>query len=343
MPGTPGPGGATDVHKLREPAAFVLLGSVLLQFLAGLVHLFFTGGGKKVTAGDVTVSTGVSFSTRAYTELSGSQFLSDALLVGLVVLAVLLATRIGGGPSPQARLIAMAGLGLLAAIALFTLIAWLGAFGVDGMATKIVVLFYGIAKLVLIGIGGYFVYGVFQSLAPAKPPAQQQPPQGYYGYPAPGGQPYPQPGYDPQQYPPGAYDQGQQAGPGQQPQQAVYDQYAQPAPQQAVYDQQAYPQQAYDQQAYPHQGYDQQAYEQQQQAYGGYPQQPPYGAGGYQQQPPPPAEGGFQGQQADDDEDAGMWTRAYGQSGGTEQFPAVQDPPHGQPPAQNPPYGQPPA
>jgi hypothetical protein len=278
------------VQRLREPAAWVLLGSVLLQFLAGLITLFFTGGGQSVSAGGVTEKVGgVPFKERAFDELTGPQFFTSVAVVGLVVLAVLLVTRLGGGQTAQARTVVMVGLGLLAAVALFGLVVTLTSLAVPGAATKASAFLFGIAKLAVVGIGAYYTFIVFQKLS-ATSAQQGMQAQGYYGGQQQGG--YAQPGYGQP-----AYGQQPQApGYGQQPQAPAYEQ----------------PQQVYGQQ--------QAGYGQQQAPGYGQPPAQQAGYGQYAQQPAPaqPQPGSYGGQPYEAPQqpegDAGQWTRAYGSS-----------------------------
>jgi hypothetical protein len=228
------------LQRFREPAAWALVGAAGLQLLAGLVTLLF--GEYK-------------FTYRALSEAGGPGLFASFTLAALVVLAVLFVTR-GESPSPQAKTIAMMGLGLLGAGLLFGVISLLAgmlagsSLGVGvGFGAKLSAFLYGASKLVLTGITGYYVFTVFQSLQPPKPavPGGLQP--GYQAY----GQQY-------------GYPQGQQYDPQQQAQQPGYD------PQQ--YGQQQYPQGYAQQQPYgQQQQYGQQGYGQQ------YPQQPAQGEG----------------------------------------------------------------
>jgi hypothetical protein len=267
-----------DVQRLREPGAWVLLGSVTLQILTGLIGLLFGGGTWP-------------FTFRAYQYVNADQFFTSVAVAGLTVVAVLLATRLGGGPTPKARTVALAGLCLLGVIGLLDVICMLAGLAAGGakqgiildggLSAKVAMFLYGIAKLAVVAVAGYYVFSVFQSFGPATPVAPQYPQQ-VYGQP--GQQPYGPPAY----------------GHPQQPQQA----YAQP-PQQ-------YPQQYPPQ--YPQQGYGQQPYGSP--AYG-QPQQPP----AQSQQPPaqlqqPPV----QSQQSE-----GEWTRAYGPSDKSAQQDAPQE------------------
>jgi hypothetical protein len=258
-----------DVQRLREPGAWVLLGSVALQILTGLIGLLF-GGGK------------VPFSFRAYQYVNNDAFFTGVALAGLVVLAVLLATRLGGRPTRQARTVAMAGLVLLGVIALLDVVMMLAGLGAGrtssgilldgGLTAKVVTFLYGVAKLAVLAVGGYYVYFVYQTSGPARPVAPQYPQQGY-GQPG-VQQPYGQP----------PYGHPQQAQPvyGQPPQQYPQQGYGQP------YGQPAYGQPAYGQ-------------PQQQPAHSQPPSGPPA--------PPAPPQQPAQSQQSE-----GEWTRAYGPS-----------------------------
>lgn len=262
------------VQRLREPAAWALVASAGLQFLAGIVMLLTGGGGETVSLpGGREVSTpGTPFTVRAFTELTGSQLFTSVTIIGLLALAVLLVVQ-GEQPTAQARTVTMVALGVIGAIALFTVIVWISSLISDAPTmAKFAAFLFGVAKLAVIGIGGWFILTVFQTLQPARP--VQQPgavPPGYpaeYGYQQ--GQPY---GYGTEGQPAQqGYDQGQPAQQGyDQGQQAYYQQQQQGYPQQG---------QQYPQQQYPQQGQQQ-----------GYPQQ---------------------GQQPEGEGDAGQWTQAYG-------------------------------
>lgn len=179
------------VQRLREPGAWVLLGSAALQLLGGLITLLAGGG--------------VPFTFRAFNLVSSDQFFTGLAAVAVVVVAVLLATRLGGPPTPQARTIAMAGSVLLGVMAVFEALCVLiglaagsgnGGIVLDvGFAAKIAMFLYGIGKLAVLAVGGYYVFTVFQSFGPVSPP-----PPGGSG-------PYPQHGYA--QPPYGGYAQQQ--------------------------------------------------------------------------------------------------------------------------------------
>lgn len=188
------------VPRLREPGAFVLLGAAVLYLLGGLIELLFNSD--------------VPFTFRAFNLVNGDQFFAGVTAVAIVVVAVLLATRWGGAPTPQARNIALAAVVILAAIGVIDAISTLvglaagsnsGGIVLDvSLAAKVAMFLYGVAKLAVVAVGGYYVFTVFQSLTPAGPSTgpfpqqghpQQQPPYG--GYPHYGQQqaqpPYPPP------------------------------------------------------------------------------------------------------------------------------------------------------
>jgi hypothetical protein len=232
-------------------------------------------------------------------------------VVGVTVLAVLLATRLGGPPTPQARTIALGGLVLLGAFGVVEAIATLAGLAAGGghsglildtpAVDKVAMLLYGVAKLGVLGVGAYYVFTVHQGMGTARPAAAPQyPPQmhGQQGPAMPYGQPQQPYGAQPPYAPPQGYGQ-------------------QPRP------------------PYPPQGYGAPGY------YGpvpgGWPQQrPPAGQpsaqpspGGYQQpaaQPTaqPAAQPTAQpAAQSGSQPDEGEWTRAYG-SGDLRQQPTKQ-------------------
>jgi hypothetical protein len=214
------------LQRFREPAAWALIGAAGLQLLAGLVALLF--GEYKLTY-------------RALSEAGGFGLFAGFTLAALVVLAVLFVTR-GESPTPQAKTIATMGLALLGVGLLLGVISLLAgmlagsSLGISvGFGAKLGAFLYGVSKLLVTAVAGYYVFTVFQALAPPKPAAQPGGLQGgyqaygqQYGYPQ-GQQQYDpqqqgqQPGYDPQQYGQQQYPQGygqqqygQQQGYGQQ-------------------------------------------------------------------------------------------------------------------------------
>ncbi|GAA3238967.1 hypothetical protein [Actinocorallia longicatena] len=201
--------------KLREPAAFALLGAGALQMLAGLVGLFAKGG----------------FTYHALSETSEYGHFTNLSIAVVTVLAVLFVTKGAEQNSPQARNVVMAALGVLGFGLLFGAVCLLAGLLAGGESTtvggvtysittvsgntKIVAFFFGIAKLVITGVAGYFVFLNFQALQPARPAplpgglgggqvygGQQY---GQYGQPGQQGQPYGDP-YQQQAPPPGAYN-----------------------------------------------------------------------------------------------------------------------------------------
>jgi len=268
-----------DVQRLREPGAWVLLGSVALQIIAGLIGLVARGGRP--------------FTFVALQYVTADQFFTGVSLVGLAVVAVLLVTRIGGGPTPGARNIALAALIVLGVAALADIVCMLAGLGSGSTASgvlldspasaKFTMFIYGIAKLAVLAVGGFYAFTVYQSFA-AQP-----------------GMPYPQPGYGQPPYGQPAY------GPPQQPQQM----YGQPP-------QQQYPPQGYVRAPYgPPPGYGQPP---QPGARPPMPPQPPSGPPAPPQQPPPPQQPQPAAQpssasESSSEELEGEWTRAYGGQG----------------------------
>jgi hypothetical protein len=221
------------LQRFREPAAFALIGAAGLQLLAGLVTLLGGDG---------------SFSLKALSEAQSFGYFTGLSVAVLALAAVLLVTR-GESPSSQAKIVVMIALGVLGVALLFGVITTLaslfaGGGGValpDGrvvgglsvpFSTKLTAFLYGVSKLAITGMVGFFTFTVFQGMQPAKPAAapgglqqgyQQYGQQGYdpQQYPQ---QQYGQQGYDPQQYPQQQQPYGQQpygqqppAQPGQQP------------------------------------------------------------------------------------------------------------------------------
>lgn len=275
------------VQRLREPGAWALLGSVALQILAGLIGLLFGGSG------------GVPFTFRAFQYVNADQFFTSVAVAGLTVLAVLMATRFGGGPTKQARTIAMLGLVLLGVIALVDVICMLAGLAMGGregivldggLTAKLVMFLYGVAKLAVVSVGGYYVLTIYQSFGPPAPVAPQYPQQMYGAQ----GQPYGQPQYGRPQQAQQPYGQGPGQVPGQTPQ---------------YYGQAPYGQQA---------------------AYGQQPYQPPAPPAPPAPQPPPVSPQPAAQPPAAPPAEEGDWTRNYGSpgsggSGGSADKPAQQD------------------
>ncbi|MEV5710548.1 hypothetical protein [Actinoallomurus sp. NPDC052274] len=212
------------VQRLRGPGAWILLGSVVLQFLSGLIGL--------------STGKGTTFTYRAYTFVAYDNFFAGVATVAVVVVAVALASRLGGPPIAQARNVALAGVILLGVIALFDVIGILAGLAAGNgseaavldipVSAKLAMFLYGVAKLAVLAVGAFYAFSTFQSLQPTPPAVPQYPQQGY-------GQPGPQYGQ--------AYGQQQPYGQPGQP-------YGQPQVQQPYGQQSPYPQQGYGQSAY---------------------------------------------------------------------------------------------
>lgn len=257
------------LQRLREPAAFALLGAAGLQLLAGLIYLF----------------SGNSFTSNALGETLQLGYFAGLPIAILTAGAVFFAVY-GEPQAKQARNVVFGALGVLGVAALFGVICVLSGLVADNATggLKAASFFYGVGKLLLVAIAGYYVFTVFQALQPARPAGMP----GGLG----AGQPYGQ-----QQYgqPGDPYAQGQ-PGYGQQQQ---YGQPADPYAQQQQYGQQQYGQPAADPYAQPQQ-----------------PASDPYAQGqpGYGQ--PPQLQPGQQpqqyGQPAAPQPEQGQWTRQYG-------------------------------
>jgi hypothetical protein len=290
-----------DVQRLREPGAWVLLGSVALQIIAGLIGLLFGRGT-------------LPFTYQAFQYVRADTFFTGVTLTGLVVLAVLFVTRLGGGPTRQARNVVLAALIVLGVIALANIVCMLAGLGAGGLssgvlldnalAAKVTMFLYGLAKLAVVGVGGYYVLSVHQSFGPATQMGPQYPQQGY-------GQPpvYGQPGY----------------GPPQQQQPPVYGQ-----PPQQQYPPQGYVRAPYGPPGYGQSGYGQPGYGQPPQpgARPPMPQQPPSPPQAPPQPPAPPHPAAEPSPEQQSDELEGEWTRAYGPG---ETAKAEEDRPDGAP------------
>ncbi|WP_327585420.1 hypothetical protein OHA25_58835 [Nonomuraea sp. NBC_00507] len=307
-----------DVARLKEPAAWVMLVTGLMNVLLAIGHILIG-----------------SSSSSTFTGRAASNFFSvtSPVAVALLLGAVLLVTKVGQ-PSPKAKPIMYgAAVGLLLASVFGMLALLLGLFAGDGARDVVEFVLLGVPQLALTAIA--LVYLIPQVL-PERPAAQiyhhpqfgQQPPfaggpqdpAAAYGQPQPGYGQQPPAGYG--QQPPSGHqpdygrqtDYGQQPGYGQQPQMGQPPSGQQPG---------------FGQQEQPPAGYGQQPMSGQQPAYGQQPvsgqpeqaqpafgQQPAYG------QPEQAAPGYGQPEQA---------PPAYGQ-----QPDYGQQPPSGQQPG----YGQ---
>jgi hypothetical protein len=231
-----------DVQRLREPGAWALLGAVALQILSGLIDLLFGRGS-------------LPFTFEAFQYVAADKFFAGVATVGLIVVAVLLVSRLGGPPTRQARNVALAALIVLGIIGLLTIICMLAGLGAgradsgvqldSPLTAKLTMLLYGLSKLAVLAVGGYYVLHTYQTTAPPAPQVPQYPQQGWgqpgvqqpYGQPGYGQQPpaygqpprqqYPQQGYPPAPYGTGPY--GQPGHPGQ-PQPGQPGQPGQPQP-----------------------------------------------------------------------------------------------------------------
>src|SRR5690606_1784475 len=101
------------------------------------------------------------------------------------VLAVVLTTW-GGQATPQAKNITIGSLAVLAGVALFGIVCWLGGMLAESQSAdaiaKLSAFLVGAGKLAVVGIGIWYAFTVFQGMRPAQPqPGQPQMQQGYYG------------------------------------------------------------------------------------------------------------------------------------------------------------------
>jgi hypothetical protein len=267
-----------ETMRVRQPAAWLLLGGVMISVLLGLLALLSDSWAAAVNPGVLlVVAGGTAGPTMAGRALIASHVLTAIPVSAMAVAAVVLATHLGEKVRQARRITLLAVLAQGAAL-LFGVLTWLLGFGatVPGAAKLGVFLSGGVG--VMVAAAGMFFSVVTlraRELQPgpkdAKEPAALYPGYGYGqqaaadGYQADG---YQAAGTQPPQYqaatiqpygaPPGASYGQPQAG------------YVQPG--YASYGQQAPSQQAY-QGAYPHQQAQQPGYE------GGYGQQQAYGQG----------------------------------------------------------------
>ncbi|MGI5283827.1 hypothetical protein ACQEVF_10885 [Nonomuraea polychroma] len=311
-----------DVARLKEPAAWVMLVTGLINVLLAIGHILIG-----------------SSSASTFTGRAAANFfdVTSPVVAALLLGAVLLVTKVGQ-PSAKAKPIMYgAAAGLLLASVFGMLALLLGLFAGDGVRDVVEFVLLGVPQLALTAIA--LAYLIPQVL-PERPAAQvyhhpqfgQQPP--FAGGPQDPAAAYgqPQPGYG--QQPPAAY--GQQPGYGQQPQMGQPPFGQQPAPGQPEQAPAAFGQQpGYGQQPPPESGYAQQPPSAQQPGYGqpqpGYGQQPPSG-----QQPDYGRQPDY-GQQPDHGRQLPGQQPDFGQ-----QPPSGQQPDFGQQPpsGQQPGYGQ---
>jgi hypothetical protein len=235
--------------KIREILAFGLLGVAAVLVVNSFALLFKTEQGPFGKG---------TFSTMSALEMS--RFVSP-VLVGMVVLAVIVVTHLGG-VTDNARNITISALVLLGVMMLLGLVTWIAAltaenldyFIGDGLGQgKVTGSIAQLAYLALAGLAGLFTFTVLSALpVPERPGAAQ--PGGWSGYdpsqfgPGQPGQPagaaqWPgqQPGDPSQPWPPPAEQQqwaqpsqqqwGQPAEPGQWGQQTAAPEWGQPAEQ----------------------------------------------------------------------------------------------------------------
>jgi hypothetical protein len=164
-----------SAKKLRDPLALGLLGATALYLIAVLSVLF---------NGDLAGK----FANRA--AMVQGDFVNPVFVI-ITVAAVLLVAAVGE-PSPMARTVVPAALGVQAFMLLFGVITWFAGYGVDlpdnanavldlggfaGItgAGKIVGTFAMLSYLGILGIGAFLTFTIFQGLpAPVRPQQQQQ-------------------------------------------------------------------------------------------------------------------------------------------------------------------------
>jgi hypothetical protein len=164
-----------SAKKLRDPLALGLLGATAL-YLVALLSVLLNGD----LAG--------KFANRA--AMTQGEFVNPIFVV-ITVAAVLLVAATSE-PSPMARVVVPAALGVQGIMLVFGLITWFAGYGVDlpdnpnavldiggfaGItgAGKVVGTFAMLALLAIVGIGAFLTFTIFQGLpAPVRPQQQQQ-------------------------------------------------------------------------------------------------------------------------------------------------------------------------
>ena len=227
-------------QRLREPAAFVLLGYGAISTLFNTITFLFGPGQSSRYGG------GPSFSDRAAAEVGSLlSVVVVAALVGAVMLAHL-QTQL-----KNAKIISLMALISLGVADLFGLVALFSAFGSNASTgwDKTQLFFISLAQLAIAGLGSWLVLGYFQQHGPATPAApaggfgqqgQQQPQGNQWGQP-PAPQQQQQPWQQPQTNAPAQQAWGPP--PQQAPQQPQQPQHQAAAPQQPQWGQPQPPQQ----------------------------------------------------------------------------------------------------
>jgi hypothetical protein len=185
-------------------ALLVVIGAALLV-LADLVSAF--------TVGNDTL--GIDFVDRLFL-LGAAGGVFSFTIPGVLLLSILaiLALRLReGSTGPFDTVILLGSLIVSGVVALFTLLALFGSFGVDGLDPRFGFILLLLGALVIALAATWYAFGEFQTSRPARPaqpiypqayqpqqpaqPQQPQQPQPYQPPPAPGQQP----GYPPPNYP----------------------------------------------------------------------------------------------------------------------------------------------
>jgi hypothetical protein len=161
--------------KFREPLAFALLAVSALWFI-GAISLLFKSN-----------ALGLGFAARS--AVIGGLFESPITVLSLVV-AVVLVTG-GDGPTPAARPVVLAALGIAGLDLLFGVITFFAQFGANeafgyvgvAPAGKVVGAFLGLAALLFLAAATTYIALALRSLpAPATSPQWSGTPAGYAGY-----------------------------------------------------------------------------------------------------------------------------------------------------------------
>ena len=300
-----------ETKRVRQPAAWLLLGGVAIDVFLGIMAMLSTGwagGVNPATLGAVSSGSmaGPTFGDRSAV---ASHVFTSIPLTAMAVVAVILATHLGEKVR-QARRITLYAVVLQAVALLLGVITWLASLGVPHGAARLAFLFDGAIGVMIATAGLFFSTVTLRSrelqAARTKRTRQAMPQQavaypgyGYgqqgvaggagssgaaHGYPAgyQSGSAQHAAAQQAQQYPAAASQQypssaAQQYGQSQGQTQASYGQ-----PSYGSYGQQAYPPGPTSQSSYPQSGYQQgydAGYGQQQygQSYGTYAPQPGYG------------------------------------------------------------------
>jgi hypothetical protein len=185
-----------ETKRVRQPVAWLLLSGVTISVFLGLVAIVSTGGAAAANAGALIALTGggTAGSTFADRAVVASHELTSLPLTAMAVVAVILATHIGG-KVPQARRITLFAVVLQGIALVFGVLTWLLGLGIQASSPAKLGFFLDGGVGVMIAVAGLFFSVVTlrsaelqvarQHAAPqqaAVPPGSNPSATGYPGY-----------------------------------------------------------------------------------------------------------------------------------------------------------------